>query len=163
MVEFMLSTLVWLPLLLGTMAIGLALIREIEVTQVCRDAGHMSAYGIDFAQPGNQSLILQVAGPLGITHTGGPGAIILSSITFIGPLDCQAGQPDSGCANLNSYVFTRRIVIGDGSRLSSFGTPPAGDPQGNIAQGDVLNNPMDQVTNFPSASYPPKRAIRVRV
>lgn len=127
LIEFALSSLFWMPLLLGTIVIGLNLLRAIRVTQICRDAGHMYAYGIDFSQPSNRNLLLRLATGLNITATGGDGVVIFSSITLVGPGDCTAAglQPDSAhCANLGNLVFTKRLVVGSKAlRASSFGTP----------------------------------------
>ena len=127
LVEFVLCCIVWVPLLLGTIFIGINVARSIEVTQVCRDAGHMYAYGVDFSQPGNQSILVQLATGFYITPTAGNGVFILSTVMPIGPQQCQAGgrQANSGsCPNLNAVVFTRRIVVGNQSlRPSNYGTP----------------------------------------
>jgi len=157
MIEFTLATSLFLvPLLLGTMVIGQNLIREIEVTQVCRDAGHMYSYGVDFSQSANQNLLVNLAQGLSFQTSGGNGVVILSTVTFIGPNDCVAGgyQPNgSSCANLNQTVFTRRIVVGNASvKASAFGTPSAGliDSSGNISQAGYLNNTSTRATGFSS-------------
>jgi hypothetical protein len=143
-VEFAFSTLVWVPLLLGLIGIGTELIREIEVTQVCRDAAHMSAYGVDFTQSSSQQLILQAApSTLGLAQTGGNGAIILSTIRMISEADCQSGNlSDQACTNLNQAVFQSQIVIGNSqSYQSSFGTPNAST----VSQSTMLTSPSERV------------------
>mgnify|MGYP001312410074 CR=1 FL=1 len=157
MVEFTLVTSVFLvPLLLGTMIIGQNLIREIEVTQVCRDAGHMFSYGIDFSLPVNQTLLVNLAQGLQLQTSGGNGVVTLSTLTFVGPNDCIAGgyqANGSSCANLNQTVFTRRIVVGNISlHASAFGTPNASliDSSGNISAAGYLNNTSTRATGFSS-------------
>jgi hypothetical protein len=149
-IEFMFSTLIWVPLLLGVIGIGTELVREIEVTQVCRDAAHMYAYGVDFSQSSSQQLVLQAApSGLGLAQTGGNGAIILSTIRVISAADCQAGglQPESQhCPNLNLPVFTNQIVIGSTSLKSSFDNPnpPPTDSTGAVSQNTTLTSTSDQ-------------------
>jgi hypothetical protein len=156
LIEFMLSSLVWLPLLLGVIFIGLNIVRAIEVTQICRDAGHMHAYGVDFAQPANQQLLVKLATDFTFTANSGNGVVILSTITFIGPADCQAAglaANASQCANLNQSVFTRRIVVGNKQlRVSAFGTPSPSsiDSDGNISATSYLNNISLRATSFSS-------------
>jgi hypothetical protein len=151
-VEFTLAmSFLLMPLLLGTMVIGQNLIREIEVTQVCRDAGHMYSYGIDFSQSGNQDLLVKIAQGLSFQKSGGNGVVILSTVTYISSNDCQAGGFGSNCANVNQTVFTRRIVVGNASvKSSAFGTPSASliDSSGNISQAGYLNNTSTRAVGF---------------
>ncbi|MGA8025520.1 MAG: TadE family protein [Bryobacteraceae bacterium] len=126
MVEFVLCVGLFLvPLLLGTMVMGLNLVRAIQVTGVCRDAAHMYAYGVDFSQTGNQNLLLKVAQGLNMTATGGNGIVILSTVTFIGPNDCTTGgYSSSTCPNVNQYVITQRTTVGNTAlHASAFATP----------------------------------------
>lgn len=151
MVEFVLSAIVLMPLMLGTIAIGFALIRQIQVTQLCRDAGHMWAYGVDFSQTSNQNLIVQVAGSLGITRTGGDGAVIWSTITYIDLTTCQAaGYSSSTCTNLGYNVLVRRVRIGSPTFSSAFVNPSASllDSTGQIQARDYLTNSALRATNF---------------
>lgn len=146
MIEFAFSTLIWVPLLLGVIGIGTELVREIQVTEVCRDASRMYAYGVDFTQLPNQNLVVQIAPNLGITPTSGNGAVILSTVKVISAADCQAGGftgPDySGCINFNQPVFVSQIVIGNGTQYkSAFGTP---NPS-TVSQNTMLTKSSDQV------------------
>src|SRR5665811_898950 len=127
LIEFALVMSLLLPLLFGTVVVGLNLGRSIQVTQVSRDAGHMYSRNVDFSDPGNQNLIQRLAQGLNIRVTGGTGVVILSTIEFIGQAQCDAaGLVGSACTNLNQTVFTHRIVIGNASaRSSAFGTPSA--------------------------------------
>jgi hypothetical protein len=125
LIEFALVATFLLPLLFGTVVVGLNLSRSIQVTQVSRDAGHMYSRGVDFSDSANQSLIERLAQGLNIHVTGGSGVVILSTITFIGEAQCTAaGLSTQACTNLNFPVFTNRIVIGNSAaRASAFGTP----------------------------------------
>lgn len=153
LVEFMFCMVILIPLLVGTIGIGTELVREIEVTQVCRDATHMHAYGVDFTVAANRSLILQASASLGITSTGGNGAIVLSTIEMVSEADCEAGglKADSAdCPNLNHAVFTKRILIGDNSFGSAFDTggPPVTDASGSVSQKTILKSTADRVDSF---------------
>ncbi len=156
MIEFLLTSMIWVPMLLGIIFIGFNVVRAIEVTQICRDAGHMHAYGVDFAQPANQQLLVRLASDFTFSATGGNGVVILSTITFVGPQDCQAAgrmANTSQCANLNQPVFTRRVVIGNRQlRTSAFGTPQSSsiDADGNISSSAYLNDLGDRANGFTS-------------
>ena len=154
LIEFSFSTLFWVPLVLGTIVLGLNLARAIRVTEVCRDAGHMYAYGVDFSQSGNQNLLLRLASGLNITATGGNGVIIFSTITYIAASDCTAGglaANTSQCPNLNQTVFTQRLVIGNSAlKASAFGTPNAADmdSSGSISSSKFLTDTTTRAVGF---------------
>ena len=155
MVEFTLAAGLFLvPLLLGTIIIGQNLIREIETTQVCRDASHMYAYGVDFSVPSNQQILVNIGQGLNLQVSGGNAVVILSTVTYIDGTACQAGgyQPNSSsCANYDQTVFTRRIVIGNSSiRQSAFGTPNPSliDSSGNISPAGYLNDTSTRAVGF---------------
>ncbi len=145
--EFVLGVaLFWMPLFFGVLVIGFSLIRAVQVTQVCRDAGHMYAYGIDFTLPNYQTLLASMAQGYTLTSTGN-AVVILTTVTYISQTDCQ------NCANVNQIVITRQIVVGNSSiRASSFGTPPAGEmgTSGNVTSAGYLNDPQCQAVNFSS-------------
>ncbi len=156
-VEFALCCLVTMPLLLGTTAIGLALVREIEVTQVCRDSGHMYANGVDFLQSASQTLLTTIGGSLGIGPKQTNSAVILTTITYVTQSNCDSANIKGACTNANTYVITRQIQIGGvGVIPSRFGTPPASDmadAQGNVAQNAYLTDSSDQtISPFPSTA-----------
>ena len=116
--------------------LGFNLVRAIQVTQVCRDAGHMYAYGTDFSQSANQNLLVSLASGLNMTRTGGNGVIILSTITYADASVCQQAGLQNNCHNQGKAVFTRRIIIGNqGFHTSAFGTPASNimDSSGNIS------------------------------
>ncbi len=160
LIEFLLAVMLLIvPLLFGTFTFGMRLVRANQVAEVCRDAGHIYAYGnVDFSQTSSQNLLVQLAQGLNMTPTGGNGVIILSTITFIGPNDCQTGGYTTGsCPNLNNTVFTRRIVVGNANltinsqaQVSAFGTPPASiiGTSGNIKASDYTGNSGAIASNF---------------
>ena len=112
-VEFCLSTLVWLPLLLGTTFFGFALVQAIQLSQLSRDSGRMFAYGIDFTTPQNAALLGRLAASLNIQQNAGTGAILLSKITLVTDTDCQAALQQKPCPNDGQYVFTDFCVFGN--------------------------------------------------
>jgi len=147
--------------------IGSGLIRALQAVQVARDAGHMYARGVDFAQPGNQRLLERIGADLNLKTSGGDGVVILSKIVFIGRYQCKAElladnadppNPTPGCTNFNRYVFVQRLVIGDSSiRSSNFGDP---DPallkeDGRIAASDRVRKLGARVRNFELLPPPP--------
>lgn len=153
LIEFVLgASLFWVPLFFGTLVIGFSLIRAVQVTQVCRDAGHMYANGIDFSLATYQNLLASLAQGYTLTSNG-DGVVVLSTVTYISLTDCQAGGYPGGCANQGQMVITRQIVVGNSSlHASSFGTPPAGDMEsngsGNVTSAGYLNDPACQAAHF---------------
>jgi hypothetical protein len=149
-------TIIWLPLFLGTLLFGFNLIRAIEVSQVCRDAGHMYAFGTDFSQPASKKLVARLAPTLGMTATGGQGVVILSTVTYADSTLCKAAgrQPNAAeCPNLGRYVFTARTVIGAPTvHTSLFGTPSPGiiGSDGRIAAADYLTSGSAVANGFAS-------------
>lgn len=111
--EFMLSSLVWIPLLMGTAIFGYNLVRAIQVSQFSRDAGHMFAYGVDFTTTQNKTLLTTMAKPLSITATGGNGAIVLSTVTYVTQADCNSVGSSTPCNNRDKYVFSSFISFGN--------------------------------------------------
>lgn len=137
LIEFAFAgSFVFVPLLVGTVAVGMSMVRSIEVTALNRDAGHMFASGVDFSQSANQNLLVKIAGTLDITTSGGNGVVILSEIT--------------GTGN-NHAVFEMRQVVGNASlHASKFGTPGSGilDAGGNVTD---TSNPSANADAFTSA------------
>ena len=153
-VEFAFCCLVIMPLLMGLIAIGFALVREMQVTQVCRDAGHMYAKGVDFSTNNlaARTMILGTGSALGLTDPAqtpaipSSGAIILTTIMLVTQSDCVAGGYPSGCTNQGYPVITNQILIGDPSVVSTFGTfVVSSNPA------DYLTNSNDRASNFPSS------------
>lgn len=136
-IEFALVSVFLIPLLLGTVNVGMNLGRSIQVTQVSRDAGHMYVRWVDFSLPNNQKIIVRLAHGLGMTQTAGNGRVTLTKIMFVGQLECEAGGLDvAQCPNYNKSVIMQRLVIGNDSlRDSAVGEPDPGlvDGEGNIA------------------------------
>lgn len=151
-IEFALVSVFLIPLLLGTVNIGMNLGRSIQVTQVSRDAGHMYVRWVDFSLPANQNIIVRLAQGLGMTRTGGNGKVILSRVMFVGKLQCEGGGLSlAQCTNYNQPVITQQIVIGNPSiRESALGEPPANllDSKGEITPAEYLTNILTRARNF---------------
>jgi Flp pilus assembly protein TadG len=142
MLEFTLLTPVWLPLLLGTMFIGSAMIRGLQVTQVARDAASMFCRGVDFSAGAGSdaaNILTKVTQELGTITSGGTGVVIFSTLTYVGNSVCtMAGssyhdsstppQHTANCTNYGKFVFTQRYIVGNTTlRTSNFGAPAAAD------------------------------------
>ncbi len=119
--------LFWAPLFLGTYEIGFEIVREVMVTQICRDAGHMYSQGADFTTSAYVSLLKSLAPTsLSLTSTGDT-TMYLSSITYVDSSSCTAGglsANTTSCPNLNQTVIIQQVPVGStSSRTSRLGTP----------------------------------------
>jgi hypothetical protein len=145
-IEFVLiSSFLWVPIILGLFTVGFGLIRGMNCIQLTRDAGHMWARGVNFAAQANQDLLVtQLAQGLNLVSnqgnvTGGStgnGVVVLSIFTNIGAAQCP------GCNNAGHTVVTRRIVIGNNNQF----TTAHGAPDKSLidaATGDILNYAND--------------------
>src|ERR1039458_10278633 len=103
-IEFALSLMVLIPLLLGVTGLGLSMHRQLQTVQLARDAGHMFARVTDFSQLGYQQVLSGVAGSLGLTATGGvvgtsgagSAVVILSMVRYVDVSACAlAGKVDT--------------------------------------------------------------------
>src|SRR5450432_3164442 len=78
-VEFALILLVLVPLLLGTGVVGVNMIRTLQTVQLARDAGHMYARGVDFSQPGNVTILMDLGQSVGLAAgSSGSAEVTLS-------------------------------------------------------------------------------------
>jgi Flp pilus assembly protein TadG len=145
LLEFAAVSIVVIPLFFGMVGAGIQLGRMNEAVQICRDAAHMFARGVDFSQSANQNILVNLATGTGMTVNGGNGVVIMSQIVRVYQADCTAAGISSGlCTNLGQLVFVNRLVTGNsGLRSSNYGTPPSNlvNAQGNIAASDYLTKP----------------------
>lgn len=151
MVEFMLCSLIWLPLLLGTIVFGINIIQAIRVSQLSRDTGHMLALQVDFTTAQNQALLGQLGSSLNIKSGSGNGAVVLSQITLVSDADCAAGGYTNSCANRGKYVFKNMVIFGNVTYAkTTMGSPPLSTiAAGHVIQpADYLNNSSYQANNF---------------
>lgn len=150
--EFALVIISAVPLLFGTVAMGITMGRGIQAIQVTRDVAHMYALGVDFSTTGAHNLAAKLADGFNLTATGN-AVLIFSQIVTVYQADCNAAGMSGQCVNVNQTVFAQRIVMGNASlRTSSFGTPPAQyiGSQGNIAPTDYYKQPTLVATGFGS-------------
>jgi Flp pilus assembly protein TadG len=157
LVEFVLATsLLIVPIFFGIITFGLSLVLANQVTEVCRDTGHMFAYGVNFSQSSSQLLVTnQLAQGLNMTPTGGRGVIYLSELTYVDATSCTAAgfQANSGsCPNMNQVVVIKRITIGNTSvRSSTYApsiTPTIINSSGNIGSAQYLTDGSVRAPNF---------------
>jgi hypothetical protein len=144
----------WVPLFFGFVIVGENLLRAQLVTQVCRDAAHMFAFGADFSQSSYQQLLVSLAPELGLSTSGGHGVVIFSQIAYI---DSTCDGTNTTCTNMGDYVVTRRIVVGStGLQSSLFGTPASTllDSSGHVSQAGYLNNSTTRAA-APGSSFAP--------
>jgi hypothetical protein len=158
LIEFVLCIgCIWVPLFLGASQFGMKLIKATQVTEVCRDAGHMYAYGVNFSQSSTQYLVASLAPNIALDPTGqgGSSVLILSTVQYISTAQCQAGGYSSTCPNYGNVVFTNQLVVGNASlHASAFGTPATG-LAGAVAPGSpstngYLNQASALVQGFPA-------------
>ena len=155
-IEFALITsLFLLPLFFGVVALGLNLGRNIQVTQITRDLGHMYSQGVDFASLGGQvsggstNLVTQIAPSYNLSSSGNT-VFIFSKLSTVYQADCTAAGVSS-CTNAGQTVFLQRVVIGNSSiRASNLGTPTGMDANGNIAPSTYLTTPAEVSSAFAS-------------
>lgn len=154
MIEFALCMSFLTPLLLGTFNVGMNLGRNLQVTQLARNTGHMYVRWVDFSLPASQDLIVRLAHGLNLQREGGNGVVILTQVTVPTLDDCTAQSISAGqCVNQNEAVAIHRIAFGNLSLLTSrFGTPPYNviDSNGAIPPSEYLTNAAVRVPNWSS-------------
>ncbi|MGA2143835.1 MAG: TadE family protein [Bryobacteraceae bacterium] len=117
-VEFALLSPFLFGTLIGLWVYGPQLISNLQIVQTARDVASMYSRGVDFSTSTNQAMITRLGEQLGLQSTGGNGVVILSTVQFIGPLQCAQFSSDS-CGNSGKWAFTNRIVFGNTSLRSS--------------------------------------------
>jgi Flp pilus assembly protein TadG len=145
-IEFTLLIPVWLPLLLGTMWVGSAMVRGQQVTQMARDLASMYSRGVNFSSGGgsaSSAMLTQITQQVGTVTSSGTGVIVFSTLTYVGNSVCASAGSTYGslsplshtskCTNYGKFVFTQQYTQGNTSlKTSSFGTAPAGDMDSNF-------------------------------
>ena len=152
MIEFALCMSFLTPLLLGTFNVGMNLGRNLQVTQLARNTGHMYVRWVDFSQPASQDLIVRLAQGLNLQRSGGDGLVILSQVTVPSVDDCTAASLSAGeCVNQDQAVVIHRVAFGNTSLLASrFGNPPnsAIDGTGSISPEEYLTDAAMRVPDW---------------
>jgi hypothetical protein len=159
-IEFSFATLVLVPLLLGTIGIGLNLVQHLQTVQLARDAGYMYARQVDFTQTANKTMIAGLGADVGLSTNASTSraVLILSTVKYVDSAMCQSDNKwnittntPNGCTNYQQWVFAQRIVIGApavqssgfGSPVTSGGDPVVIDSAGNISLDDQVTNSGD--------------------
>jgi Flp pilus assembly protein TadG len=134
-IEFVLvASFFFVPVILGLITVGIAVIRNYQVNQLTRDVGHMMAKGVNFSQQTNQNLVANdLANGLSLQansgnvtgSASGNGALVLSTFESL--------TSSCSCVNAGHVVVVNRIVIGNNTLYTSpFGSPAALDGSGNV-------------------------------
>ncbi len=135
-IEFVLvASFFFVPVILGLITIGIAVLRNYQVNQLTRDVGHMMAKGVDFSQQANQNLVANdLATGLSLTansgnvtgSTTGNGEVVLSTFESL--------TASCSCVNAGHVVLIDRIVIGNNTLYNSqFGSPASINSSGAVA------------------------------
>jgi hypothetical protein len=140
-IEFVLvASFFFVPLILGMITLGIAIVRNFQVNQLTRDVGHMMAKGVDFSQQANQNLITNdLASGLNLTAnsgnvtggSSGQGVLVLSVYESL--------TSSCNCSNAGHVVVVDRIVIGNNTLFTS----PFGNPASIASTGSVNNYTTD--------------------
>ncbi len=134
-IEFAFAMLVWIPLLVGLINVGIALIWELEVNQLSRDLANM--YAREVFKDANVKSSLDIVKKLGgcdkygrnctfsFDPNNGNALAVLSRVKVIDRnVDCGG----SACTNAGKAVYEEQILLGNtnirSGNWSRFGTPP---------------------------------------
>jgi len=150
-IEFVLvASFFFVPLILGMITVGIAILRNFQVNQLTRDVGHMMARGVDFSQQRNQDLLANdLANGLSIQSNSGDvvgsstgnGVMVLSTFQSL-PNSCN-------CTNGGHVVVVDRIVVGNNTLYHSpFGSPATIDS----TSGKVANYTTDTAARADNVS-----------
>ena len=150
-IEFVLvASFFIVPITLGLVTVGIAVLRNFQVNQLTRDVGHMMANGVDFSQQPNQNLVvndlanglsLQANAGNATGNATGNGVLVLSIFEHLGN-SCN-------CTNAGHTVVVRRIVIGNYSLWTTpFGSPSSIDS----TSGEIANYATDTTARADNVS-----------
>jgi hypothetical protein len=175
MLEFSIVSISLVFMFAGAFTVGAMLNKALQVSNVTRSAAVLMVRSVtdpteslNLAIPANQRILMREATGLGMSTDAsfdplvgtGNGAIFLSQIIMVGPLQCSAAgltaHPlpaapwDTGnCHNYGSYAWSYYVAIGNNVRwASAFGTAPSGDVQtnGSISALNIAQDTSDQVS-----------------
>jgi len=168
MVEFAIVGWTLFLMMAGVLQVGLNLSRAMTAASVVRDANVLTVRGIDLSQTQNQELVARSAAGLGLSSSGswvpsstGTAVVYISKVIMVGPIECANGvtgfDGTSGtCPNLNKYVISMRIGIGNTTRWTSAIGNPASTPQSN---GYLTDNQICTVAGNVTNSIPSAFAL----
>jgi len=135
-IEFVLvASFFFVPVILGMITVGIAVLRNFQVNELTRNVGHMMAKGVDFSQQANQNLVVNdLANGLSLQansgnvtgSSSGNGVLVLSAFESL--------TAACNCTNAGHVVLVDRIVIGNKTLYTSqFGAPATLSASGNVA------------------------------
>ncbi len=179
--EFAVVMVFLLPMFAVAFSMGMAMAKGIQAADVARDAVILMVEsvtnpdsGLNLANSPNQKVLIRAAAGLGMNTSAtdftpkatGDGVVILTQVTMVGQNECTAGVvpapsgappfTTSNCGNLGKYVYSYRVVIGNGTRWTSrLGNPNASitiGSDGKISASDIATNTNDQATTFPTVT-----------
>jgi hypothetical protein len=164
MVEFAIVGWTLFFLMAGVLQVGLNMSRAMTAASVCRDANVLTVRGIDLSQSANQQLIARSANGLGLSSSGswtpnpnGSAVVLISQVYLVGPQECANGVSNfdgttSTCPNLNKYVISMRIGIGNTTKWTSLIGNPASTPGSNgyLTANQICTVAGNVTTAFPS-------------
>ncbi len=128
LIEFCLVMVFFLlPMMLFTYAIGFNLLMQLEVVQLCRDAGHLYVtlnYGqtVSLSDPLFTSVLAQIGASAGYPSNA---EVIFSKIVYVDSATCAlgggTGSPPS-CANSGQWVYEQ--YYSTGTKITGFTPAP---------------------------------------
>jgi hypothetical protein len=147
-IEFSLTTLLWVPLLLGTLFFGAELVRAMQAVQVIRDAASLYSRGVPIWSPSSKYLIAGLGRELNLQQTGGTATVIFTTIQFISKNECAVFSGTSiNCTNMGFWVVTQRSTVGNASLYtSSFTNDPLPSSELSSTTGAVNTTTQSGVT-----------------
>jgi hypothetical protein len=161
MIEGAFSSLLFVPLLLGTLFFGSEFVTTLQAVQVTRDAGHMFARGVNFttsATASNQILLARLGQQLGLAtfdaggnvtgvNTTGPMVVTITAIQNVSPTACQAMNGTTTCPNVGMWVVTQQVIIGNSTlRISNYTQNPLPAGEMDAITGKVLTTTSGSYT-----------------
>ncbi len=162
-VELALVTPFLMFLLTGSFTVGMSLNRAIQASNVVRNANVLMSRRVDLSKAENQRMLIRSASGLGMNVTGtytpdpaGKGAIILSKVIRVGPVQCSIGIPGwngiaANCPNFGQYVIAQRILMANTGRWgSAIGNPSSIlATDGSLSDANIANVTTNRATGFP--------------
>jgi len=170
MLEFAMVCISLTFLFAGAFTIGAMLNKALQVSNITRSAAVLMVRtvtdptsNLNLADTVNQRVLIREANGLGMASDSsydpsatGNGAIFLSQIVLVGPVQCASGVTSgsapwstSNCPNYGSYAYEYYVAIGNTTRWASvFGAPPAADvnSDGTISAANIATDTTNVVT-----------------
>ena len=146
-IEFLFVMLWAVPFLLITIALGMNLIKGLEVIQLARDTASMYARKVDFTAPATKAMLDRIGNGLNLKttdHTASKAVIVLSAMTFMDTNACNTAIASGcGCGNRGKWVFAQYQILPPASDIATQST--YGNPGG--TSGLVASNGQLQLCN----------------